>query len=197
MCLADAGRIEVVGLPLWHGCRLALDATIVSPLTRLGEAHSRADIEPGCAVNAAARGASLPSSHAPGDRTLGRRSPARAGGLSAGVAARLRGSATDPCPTCTTSSLTRAPTRLAAVPLDFAPLVAAPGNSYRCGHSGQVQKGARKKNSRWSGIIAVEARRASAVGEPAVHEVFQEERWFDVPASSLAPCADLGPTHAT
>ena len=39
--VADARRIEVVanGLPLWHGSQLALDATIVSPLTRLGEAH--------------------------------------------------------------------------------------------------------------------------------------------------------------
>ena len=50
--VADARRIEVVanGLPLWHGSQLALDGTIVSPLTRLGEAHPRADVEPGCAV---------------------------------------------------------------------------------------------------------------------------------------------------
>jgi len=49
-------RIGVVanGLPLWHGSQLALDATIVSPLTRRGEAHPRADIQPGCAVSAAA-----------------------------------------------------------------------------------------------------------------------------------------------
>ena len=55
--VADARRIEVVanGLPLWHGSQLALDATIVSPLTRLGEAHPRADVQPGCAVIAAAR----------------------------------------------------------------------------------------------------------------------------------------------
>ena len=54
--IADARRIEVVahGLPLWHGPQLALDATIVSPLTRLGEAHPRADVQPGCAVTAAA-----------------------------------------------------------------------------------------------------------------------------------------------
>ena len=54
--IADARRIEVVanGLPLWHGSQLALDATIVSPLTRLGEAHPRADVQPGCAVTAAA-----------------------------------------------------------------------------------------------------------------------------------------------
>ena len=52
--------------------------------------------------------------------------------------------------------------------------------------------------SRWSGIIAVAAQRAlassllelpldtvaSAAGEPAVHEVPQDERWLDAPASS-------------
>ena len=50
-------RIEVVanGLPSWHGSQLALDATIVSPLTRRGEAHPRADTLPGCAANAARR----------------------------------------------------------------------------------------------------------------------------------------------
>ncbi|OLQ08844.1 hypothetical protein AK812_SmicGene7597 [Symbiodinium microadriaticum] len=55
--VADERRIEVVanGLPLWHGSQLALDATIVSPLTRRGEAHPRADVQPGCAVAAAAR----------------------------------------------------------------------------------------------------------------------------------------------
>ena len=55
--VADERRIEVVanGLPLWHGSQLALDATIVSPLTRRGEAHPHADVQPGCAVAAAAR----------------------------------------------------------------------------------------------------------------------------------------------
>ena len=54
--IADARRIEVVanGLPLWHGSQLALDATILSPLMRLGEAHPRTDVQPGCAVTAAA-----------------------------------------------------------------------------------------------------------------------------------------------
>ena len=55
--VSDERRIEVVvnGLPLWHGSQLALDATIVSPLTRRGEAHPRADVQPSCAVAAAAR----------------------------------------------------------------------------------------------------------------------------------------------
>ena len=37
--VSDERRIEVVanGLPLWHGSQLALDATIVCPLTRRGE----------------------------------------------------------------------------------------------------------------------------------------------------------------
>ena len=55
--VADEQRIEVVanGLPFWHGSQLALDATIVSLLTRRGEAHPRADVQSGCAVLAAAR----------------------------------------------------------------------------------------------------------------------------------------------
>ena len=55
--VADDRRIEVVanGLPLWHGAQLALDATLVSPLTRAGEPHPRADVEPGHCVAAAAR----------------------------------------------------------------------------------------------------------------------------------------------
>ena len=54
--VADARRIEVVanGLPLWSGSQLAIDATIVSPLTRLGDARPRADVDPGCALAAAA-----------------------------------------------------------------------------------------------------------------------------------------------
>ena len=55
--VADARRVEVVanGLPSWHGSQLALDATIVSPVTRSGEAHPRADTQPGWAANNAAR----------------------------------------------------------------------------------------------------------------------------------------------
>ena len=55
--VADARRIEVVanGLPLWHGSQLALDATIVSPVTRSGEADPRAHTQPGWAANNAAR----------------------------------------------------------------------------------------------------------------------------------------------
>ncbi|OLP78998.1 hypothetical protein AK812_SmicGene40774 [Symbiodinium microadriaticum] len=73
--VADARRIEVVanGLLLWHGPQLALDATIVSPLTRLGEAHPRADVQPGCAVIAAGAGSDIkPSlnSSSPGDAAL-------------------------------------------------------------------------------------------------------------------------------
>ena len=55
--VADARRIEVVanGLPLRHGSQLALDATMVSPVTRTGEPHPRADTQPGWAANNAAR----------------------------------------------------------------------------------------------------------------------------------------------
>ena len=55
--VTDGRRIEVVanGLPLWHGAQLALDATIVSPVTRSGDPHPRADTQPGWAVDNAAR----------------------------------------------------------------------------------------------------------------------------------------------
>ena len=56
----DARRIEVVcnGLPLWrrwHGAQLAVDATLVSPVTRDGRPHDGADNHPGWAVRNAAR----------------------------------------------------------------------------------------------------------------------------------------------
>ena len=55
--VADARLIEVVanGLPLQHGSQLAIDVIVMSPLTRLGDAHPRADVDPGCALAAAAR----------------------------------------------------------------------------------------------------------------------------------------------
>ena len=53
----DARRIEVVcnGLPIWHGAQLAVDATLVSPVTRDGRPHDGADNHPGWAVRNAAR----------------------------------------------------------------------------------------------------------------------------------------------
>ena len=55
--VSDARCIEVVanGLPLWHGTQLAIDATIVSPVTRAGEPQPGAATRPGAAVQAAAR----------------------------------------------------------------------------------------------------------------------------------------------
>ena len=49
--------IEVVanGLPLWHGAQLAIDATIVSPVTRTGSVRPGADTRPAAAVQDAAR----------------------------------------------------------------------------------------------------------------------------------------------
>ena len=52
--VSDARCIDAHGLPLWHGAQLALDATIVSPVTRAGEPQPGADTRPG-AVPAAAR----------------------------------------------------------------------------------------------------------------------------------------------
>ena len=55
--MADARRIEIVanGLSLWNGAQLAVDATIVSPITRRGEAQPGAEVRPGQAVDAAVR----------------------------------------------------------------------------------------------------------------------------------------------
>ena len=55
--VAGDRRIEVVGngLALWHGSQQAVDATIVSPVTRAGDAQPGADVHPGRAVDSAAR----------------------------------------------------------------------------------------------------------------------------------------------
>ena len=55
--VADDRRIEVVanGLALWHGSQQAVDATIVSPVTRAGGAQPGADVHPCRAVDSAAR----------------------------------------------------------------------------------------------------------------------------------------------
>ena len=55
--VSDARRIEVVcnGLPLWHGAQLAVDATLVSPLTRKGQPQPAADAQPGVALARAAQ----------------------------------------------------------------------------------------------------------------------------------------------
>ena len=58
--VSDDSRIEVVyvvanGLSLWHGAQQAVDATIVSPVTRVGDAQPGADVHPGRAVDCAAR----------------------------------------------------------------------------------------------------------------------------------------------
>ena len=57
MPIRDARRIEVVcyGLPLWHSAHLAVDATLVSPLSRDGRPHPGTETLPGAAVRTAAR----------------------------------------------------------------------------------------------------------------------------------------------
>ena len=54
MPVADERRIEVVanGLPLWHGSPLALDATIVPPLTRKATQAAQPMLLPGACVKA-------------------------------------------------------------------------------------------------------------------------------------------------
>ncbi len=55
--VADARLIEVVAnnLPLWHGAQLAVDTTLVCPVRRDGEARLRGDSRPGVALEDAAR----------------------------------------------------------------------------------------------------------------------------------------------
>ena len=55
--VSDARRIEVVcnGVPLWHGAQLAVDATLVSPLTRDGSPQPAADAQPGVSLARAAQ----------------------------------------------------------------------------------------------------------------------------------------------
>ena len=54
---ADERRIEVIanGLPLWNGAQLAIDATLVSPLGRNGDARPRAARHDGAALDSARR----------------------------------------------------------------------------------------------------------------------------------------------
>ena len=99
--VADARRIEVVanGLPLWHRSQLALDATIVSPLTRLGEAHPRADVSPAVLSMPLRAGSDIKptlNSPAPGNAA----SSLSASRLAAGLALK-------PCSSCACSRDTR------------------------------------------------------------------------------------------
>ncbi|OLP73283.1 hypothetical protein AK812_SmicGene47533 [Symbiodinium microadriaticum] len=55
--LSDARKIEVGcnGLPLWHGALLAVDATLVSPLTHDGSPQPAVDAQPGVSLARAAQ----------------------------------------------------------------------------------------------------------------------------------------------
>ena len=98
----DERRIEIVanGLPWWHGFQLALDATIVSTLTRRGEAHpaqtpcqaARSMLLPGASVTAL-----TPNSAATNDAAFSSSAP----GLAAGSTVRQDSAVPPPSPrTC-------------------------------------------------------------------------------------------------
>ena len=55
--VSDGRRVEVIanGLALWHGSQQGVESTIISPVTRAGETQPRADVQPGKALDAAAR----------------------------------------------------------------------------------------------------------------------------------------------
>ena len=169
----DARRIEIVcnGLPLWHGAQLAVDTTCVSPVTRSGEPRPGADSQPGLALLHATR--------------------------------RKRRD--------TYAELSRSPRchlvvfavevggRSGSEPATFLRLLARA----RAARAHAAVRSALRAAyvSRWSSIIAVAAQRAlassllelpldtvaSAAGEPAVHEVLQDERWLYALASSRLP----------
>ena len=55
--LTDGRRIEVLanGLPIWQGAQVAVDTTLVSPVTRAGDAQPHADRDPGTVLEQAAK----------------------------------------------------------------------------------------------------------------------------------------------
>ena len=63
--VSEAGRIQVVchGLTRWHGAQLAVDAKLVSPLTRDGSPLPAADAQPRVSL---ARGAAQAAAHISG-----------------------------------------------------------------------------------------------------------------------------------
>ena len=171
--VADARRIEIVcnGLPLWHGAQLAVDTTCVSPVTRSGEPRQGADSRPGLARQLAAR------------RKRRDTYPelSRSQRCHLVVFAVEIGGRWGPEPTTFLRLLAQA--RAASAH-------AAVRSALRAAYV-----------TRWSGIIAVAAQWAfassllelpldtvaSAAGAPAVHEVLQDARWLDAPASSRLP----------
>ena len=170
----DARRIEVVcnGLPLWHGERLAVDATLVSPLGRDGQPRANADAHPGIVVAQATRRKQRQTYP---ELERARRCHLVVFGLEVG--GRW-------APEAATFIRLLARARAAEVP---ASLRAAARAAWVV---------------RWSGIVAVAAQRAFAASllelppggecsaggpEPALHELLADARWQATPASSRLP----------
>ena len=172
----DARRIEIVcnGLPLWHGAQLAVD-TVTPPVSAPSLAPASrgpaADSQPGLALLQATR----------------RKRRDTYPELSRSPRCRLVVFAVE------------VGGRWGSEPATFLRLLARA----RAARAHAAVRSALRAAyvSRWSSIIAVAAQRAlassllelpldtvaSAAGEPAVHEVLQDERWLYAPAFSRLP----------
>ena len=172
--VSDARRIEVVcnGLPLWHGAQLAVDATLVSPLTREGQPQPAADAQPGVAL---ARAAQRKRRHTYPELLRARRCRLVVFGIETG------GRWSEEAATFL---------RLLAQ----ARAASAPVAVRRAAQAAWVY--------RWSGILSVAAQRAfaasllelpaatelGAAGDPpALHELLADARWLQAPVNSRLP----------
>ena len=176
---SDARRIEVVcnGLPLWHGAQLAVDATLVSPLTRDGQPQPTADAQPGVAL---ARAARRKRRHTYPELFRARRCRLVVFGIETG------GRWSEEAATFL---------RL----LVQARAASAPVAVRRAAQAVWVY--------RWSGILSVAAQRAfaasllelpaatelGAAGDPALHELLADARWLQAPANSCLPARPAEP----
>ena len=163
--VADDRRNEVVanGFPLWHGAQLALDATLVSLLTRVGEPHPRADVEPGHCIAAAARRkrqGTYPE--------LQRARRCRLVVIGLEVGGRFGVEAA-------TFLRLLARHRAATVPAHLRP----------AGRAAWI--------SRWIALLAVAAQRSFASSLPELHELLADGRWERPVAASRLPAADSPP----
>ena len=172
--VSDARGIEVVcnGLPLWHGAQLAVDATLVSPLTRDGSPQSAADAQPGVSL---ARAAQRKRRHTYPELLRAHRCRLVVFGLETG------GRWSEEAATFL---------RLLAQ----ARAASAPTAVRRATQAAWVH--------RWSGILSVAAQRAfaasllelppaaelGAAGDPpALHELLADARWLQAPVNSRLP----------
>ncbi|OLP81577.1 hypothetical protein AK812_SmicGene37863 [Symbiodinium microadriaticum] len=128
----DGRRIEVVcnGLPLWHGAQLAVDATLVSPVSRDGRPHPGTETQPGFAVRTAARSLGIGSqwqSH--GLQRQQAKGPSRIPLREAGASPMLRISVQHECQQFAADILVNDPTGKSSLPAHLPQLTASSEHS--------------------------------------------------------------------